>query len=27
LRVLTGKLPYNPVNRVRLADGSYSKPD
>lgn len=27
LRVLTGKQPYNPVNRVRLADGSYSKPD
>lgn len=26
LRVLTGKRPHNPVNRVRLADGSYSKP-
>jgi len=27
LRVLTGKRPQNPVNRVRLADGSYSKPE
>lgn len=26
LRVLTGRLPHNPVNRVRLADGSYSRP-
>jgi D-3-phosphoglycerate dehydrogenase / 2-oxoglutarate reductase len=27
LRVLTGERPRNPVNRVRLADGSYSLPD
>jgi D-3-phosphoglycerate dehydrogenase / 2-oxoglutarate reductase len=27
LRVLTGKRPHNPVNRVRFADGSYSRPD
>jgi D-3-phosphoglycerate dehydrogenase len=27
LRVLTGERPRNPVNRVRLADGSYSRPD
>jgi D-3-phosphoglycerate dehydrogenase len=27
LRVLTGKRPRNPVNKVRLADGSYSRPD
>ena len=26
LRVLTGKRPHNPVNRVRFADGSYSRP-
>jgi D-3-phosphoglycerate dehydrogenase len=26
LRILTGKPPHNPVNRVRLADGSYSSP-
>ncbi len=26
LRVLTGNAPCNPVNRVRLADGSYSTP-
>ncbi|MGK9170710.1 C-terminal binding protein [Inquilinus limosus] len=26
LRVLTGKRPHNPVNRIRFADGSYSKP-
>jgi D-3-phosphoglycerate dehydrogenase len=26
-RVLTGEQPRNPVNRVRLADGSYSRPD
>ncbi|HET6161912.1 MAG TPA: C-terminal binding protein [Dongiaceae bacterium] len=25
LRVLTSKRPHNPVNRVRLADGSYSR--
>jgi D-3-phosphoglycerate dehydrogenase / 2-oxoglutarate reductase len=27
LRVLTGQRPCNPVNKVRLADGSYSTPD
>jgi D-3-phosphoglycerate dehydrogenase / 2-oxoglutarate reductase len=26
-RVLTGERPLNPVNRIRLADGSYSNPD
>jgi D-3-phosphoglycerate dehydrogenase / 2-oxoglutarate reductase len=26
-RVLTGQRPHNPVNKVRLADGSYSRPD
>ncbi len=26
VRILTGQRPHNPVNRVRLADGSYSRP-